>query len=549
MQETAKQNQQIVFTVEDKEQTPVTKYENNEVPFEEALNMTGVGRYTAGLFVACVVTVLAMAMETFGTSYVATACACDLRLSTATKGLVSAMPMLGIVLSSHLWGWLADTRGRRFVLLVSMGGCFVAALASSLANDWVTLAVFKFIAAFFASASNAVSYALLGESTPASHRHTLVMMMTSGLMLAQFVMSVNAYPILRLSFNLPLYGSLRYRPWQLLEQVFGAWSGVAALLMLVFVKESPKFYASQGRPDMSVKILAEIYAVNTGKSKDSYVVKSISFHETLASTKQTNVLRSMWDQTTPLFRKPLLFKTIIILYIVILVYSISPAFLMWMPTLATAFSRATAAGATEANFCQLLHYANQAAPSAANRTVGATNKCVDTVEDLAFITMIAFSITMASVNMLNSYLTRYVGKRALVIFLHLLGGTCGLVLPWVYNSTASLIVFFLFQANLIAMGLTTGFTVEVYPTYLRAMAVCLTMMVGRGSSFLVISYVGVLMETHCDYTFYAFGVIVLSGALVGLWLPSELKPGPDSAAGPAGTDGSGPTIVEQVKKV
>ncbi|KAG7309780.1 hypothetical protein JYU34_004280 [Plutella xylostella] len=321
MQETAKQNQQTVFTVEDKEQTQVTKYENNEVPFEEALNMTGVGRYTAGLFVACVVTVLAMAMETFGTSYVATACACDLRLSTATKGLVSAMPMLGIVLSSHLWGWLADTRGRRFVLLVSMGGCFVAALASSLANDWVTLAVFKFIAAFFASASNAVSYALLGESTPASHRHTLVMMMTSGLMLAQFVMSVNAYPILRLSFDLPLYGSMRYRPWRLLEQVFGAWSGVAALLMLVFVKESPKFYASQGRPDMSVKILAEIYAVNTGKSKDSYAVKSISFHETLASTKQTNVLRSMWDQTTPLFRKPLLFKTIIILYIVILVYS------------------------------------------------------------------------------------------------------------------------------------------------------------------------------------------------------------------------------------
>ncbi|XP_048477785.1 uncharacterized protein LOC105384544 [Plutella xylostella] len=546
MQETAKQNQQTVFTVEDKEQTQVTKYENNEVPFEEALNMTGVGRYTVGLFVACVVTVLAMAMETFGTSYVATACACDLRLSTATKGLVSAMPMLGIVLSSHLWGWLADTRGRRFVLLVSMGGCFVAALASSLANNWVTLAVFKFVAAFFASASNAVSYALLGESTPTSHRHTLVMMMTSGLMLAQFVMSVNAYPILRLSFDLPLYGSMRYRPWRLLEQVFGVWSGVAALIMLVFVKESPKFYASQGRPDMSVKILAEIYAVNTGKSQDSYAVKSISFHETLASTKQTNVLRSMWDQTTPLFRKPLLFKTIIILYIVILVYSISPAFLMWMPTLATAFSRATAAGATDANFCQLLHYANQAAPGVANGTVVATTKCVDTVEDLAFITMIAFSITMASVNMLNSYLTRYVGKRALVIFLHLLGGTCGLVLPWVYNSTASLIVFFLFQANLIAMGLTTGFTVEVYPTYLRAMAVCLTMMVGRGSSFLVISYVGVLMETHCDYTFYAFGVIVLSGALVGLWLPSELKPGPDSAAG---SDGSSPTTVEQVKKV
>ncbi|XP_048489592.1 uncharacterized protein LOC125491491 [Plutella xylostella] len=159
--------------------------------------------------------------------------------------------------------------------------------------------------------------------------------------------------------------------------------------------------------------------------------------------------------------------------------------------------------------------------------------------------MTMFSITTAAVNMLNSYLARFVGKRAIAIFLHLLGGICGLVLPWVHNSTASLIVFFFFQANLIAMGLTTGFTVEVYPTYLRAMAVCLTMMVGRGSSFLVISYVGVLMETHCDYTFYGFGLIVLSGAVVGMWLPSEEKPGSDSA----GTDFSDTQwTVEQVKK-
>ncbi|XP_048477784.1 synaptic vesicle glycoprotein 2B [Plutella xylostella] len=366
MQEAAKQHQQIVFSVEDKEQKQVTKCENNEVPFEEALNMTGVGRYTVGLFVACVVTVLAMAMETFGTSYVATACACDLRLSTATKGLVSAMPMLGVLVSLHLWGWLADTRGRRFVLLVSMGGCFVSALASSLANDWVTLAVFKFVAAFFASASNAVPYALLGESTPAAHRHTLVMMMASGLMLGQFAMSANAYPILRLSFDLPLFGGMRYRPWRLLQQAYGSWSGAAALLLLVFVKESPKFYASQGRPDMSVKVLAEIYAINTGKSKEDYPVNSISFHETLASSKQTSVLRSMWDQTTPLFRKPLLLKTIVILYIVILVYAIAPAFLMWMPSITTAFSRATAAGATDANFCQMLHFMDQATPSVAS---------------------------------------------------------------------------------------------------------------------------------------------------------------------------------------
>lgn len=55
----------------------------------------GFGRYNYMLVAVCTVSLLSMTLETFGTSYVVAAAVCDLGLTTQTKGIISAMPMLG----------------------------------------------------------------------------------------------------------------------------------------------------------------------------------------------------------------------------------------------------------------------------------------------------------------------------------------------------------------------------------------------------------------------------------------------------------------------
>lgn len=45
---------------------------------------------------------------------------CDLNLSLYEKGILSSISFFGVVSSSHLWGYFADTRGRRGVLIVSL---------------------------------------------------------------------------------------------------------------------------------------------------------------------------------------------------------------------------------------------------------------------------------------------------------------------------------------------------------------------------------------------------------------------------------------------
>lgn len=80
---------------------------------------------------------MAVIMETMGMMFIIPAAVCDLDLDLTSKGLLASISFLGVVSSSHIWGFLADTRGRRNVLLTSMMLGFLTSVLSSLApNAW-----------------------------------------------------------------------------------------------------------------------------------------------------------------------------------------------------------------------------------------------------------------------------------------------------------------------------------------------------------------------------------------------------------------------------
>lgn len=56
---------------------------------------------------------------------------CELNMSNAEQGAINAVTFIGVVLTSHFWGFLADTWGRRKVLIVSLGSGFVFSAISS----------------------------------------------------------------------------------------------------------------------------------------------------------------------------------------------------------------------------------------------------------------------------------------------------------------------------------------------------------------------------------------------------------------------------------
>lgn len=87
-------------------------------------------------------------IETMGMMFVIPAAQCDLNLDLQQKAILSAISFLGVVVSSHLWGFLADTRGRKNVLLISMIASFITTLiASFIPQSWLFI-LMRFINGF-----------------------------------------------------------------------------------------------------------------------------------------------------------------------------------------------------------------------------------------------------------------------------------------------------------------------------------------------------------------------------------------------------------------
>lgn len=73
---------------------------------------------------------------------------CEMMLTLSDKGLLNGAAFAGVVISSHFWGFLADTWGRKKVMLLCSSISFIFSVISSFsANVWM-LIVTRFLVGF-----------------------------------------------------------------------------------------------------------------------------------------------------------------------------------------------------------------------------------------------------------------------------------------------------------------------------------------------------------------------------------------------------------------
>lgn len=124
------------------------KIVEEKVTFEDAITRSGFGLFNyvfiimAGGLMACAF------IELTSINFILPIAQCDLDLSTSDKGILSAIGYVGIILSSHLWGFLADTRGRRATLIPTLLIATLATIASSLVNNFWLLVFLRFVNGF-----------------------------------------------------------------------------------------------------------------------------------------------------------------------------------------------------------------------------------------------------------------------------------------------------------------------------------------------------------------------------------------------------------------
>jgi VNT family MFS transporter (synaptic vesicle glycoprotein 2) len=74
---------------------------------------------------------------------------CELEMTNFHKGLLGSIGYVGVILASHFWGFMADTRGRKKVIVPALLLSFVFTICSTLVKNFWLLVFFRFLNGFW----------------------------------------------------------------------------------------------------------------------------------------------------------------------------------------------------------------------------------------------------------------------------------------------------------------------------------------------------------------------------------------------------------------
>ncbi|XP_058812283.1 synaptic vesicle glycoprotein 2B-like isoform X1 [Topomyia yanbarensis] len=483
-------------------------------------SQTGFGRCGWQIFLVSALVMLVVLNETMGISILVPAAHCDLNLSATDKGMLTGVSFAGIILTSHVWGYLADTKGRKNVIILSLALTFVCSLVSSMAGNFVTIVILRLLVGMCVSAPSATIYAYLGEFTKTEKRTMIISFASVAVGLSSIYTGILGWLVLSFDWRLDLWSLVEFRPWRLLIILYSLPGAIAAVWM-IFLPESPKFYLAQGQDDLALQVLQKMYLGNNpGATVDDYPVKRITpevCEDAIGSQRKglLAVVCNMWDQTVPLFQRPNLTYFIVCCTLQFGMFFVSAGMGLWYPEIINRLTSGTQGG-SEA-ICNVLE--GEIDPDE-DLISYMDEECNDHMTQDVFIYVIALGSIYTFLYLSISAILRKVNRGYILFFNLFVSGISGLLLLFIDDMYFVLMLFCSFMVFAgISISLVNGVAVSIFPTNIRAMAVCLSLMMGRLGSVAGTNLIGFIMEENCTVTFTLFAACSLVGAILTLVLP------------------------------
>ncbi|XP_049842899.1 synaptic vesicle glycoprotein 2A-like [Schistocerca gregaria] len=565
--------------------------EGAATPFEEAVAMTGAGRFHYVLVTVCGFCLISMIFESLAAAYVTPAAQCDFDMTSFEKGFLSGTIYVGMIVSSHLWGFVADTRGRRQVLLVTLALNFVCSVAAALMPTLPLLIFFRFLNGVWICGPSAVTYAYLGEFHSDKTRTQAIVYVCIFLSMALLVEPGLAWAVIPQLWAAPLPW-ITMRSWRVFLILGAVPSAVTFLGLWLLLPESPKFLLAVGRPDEALAVLRKMFATNSGLPPEKYPVVALQGDALTSSPVGVNtksplaIARHMWRQTVPLFKPPYLLYTVVACFIQFGLYASSNGFLIWLPELLNRMGQYSEAYPNHpATVCDVIavlagqlpppvtvellqaNYSSgmetytavedvmvsnwtvellSAEPGAnwttivpdamdswgSDVTTGAASLelppalevCVATVNPVSFqntlITGAGFAVSYIAI----SPIIKVVSKKTILAVCLTVSGACGVAVLWAQTDLEVLLLPMAFiMLSGMCVSVVNVVVVDTVPTYLRAMAVCLSLCFGRLGTFITSLMLGALIDSNCVLAIAILGGYVVACGLASTLLPSEAK--------------------------
>ncbi|OWR46513.1 hypothetical protein KGM_200486 [Danaus plexippus plexippus] len=488
-------------------------HSDNEIDLDQALDIAGLGWYNIKYSLALALFLIAAIIEPTGYSFILPAAKCDLQMTDSQRGVIGSIPYIGVVVTSFVWGYLTDTRGRKYMVIYSSLAAGIFGLAASFMPEIISFTIFKFLSSLCIACPAAVPYSFIGEILPKRYRDITLSITNAMQITGSAVVPLLAWGVLPLDFRTD-FGLYYYRPWRLLAALYSSFFIISAIIMS-FGPESPKYLMSQGKHDESLRVLQTIYARNKGNEASDYPVKRLKLPDQKSDGRQSFLL-SLKNQSLPLLKPPYLKWLCLNGVLFFGIFATLNGLYMWLPDVLNRVFSGKSVGLTA---CGVIR-------QRLNETSGSvTGECDDSIDPITFKINTIANISCALIALGISSTVKFIGKKALLISVYIIIGVFCILNNFVTENMVFAVLLSSVPITGLAIGPINSYAVEIFPTHLRGMAISLSMMVGRTGSIVGTNVAGLLINAACEVTFYLFGgLLVLCGFLSFLLPTSKSKP-------------------------
>ncbi|CAH0713119.1 unnamed protein product, partial [Brenthis ino] len=495
-----------------------------------ALKECGFGLFHIQLLCTSFVALNAGITITNSTSYILPVAECDLDMNLLQKGLLNGAPYFGMILLSIVGGFLSDTFGRKFFLIFGFGGVFIFTVLGGCSQTYSVLITAKFFEGVLFSTAFTPVITLTSEFCHNGIRDRVMLFQSSFVSVSQIVIALMSWAILPHQWKHSLFnGYIVFNTWNYYLFIMSTWSFLASF-MYMFLPESPKYCITQKRYDEAREILISVYRKNTRRSADTFsyvnLWKDKSKMDKIDETSEyktgsfSNMLTVGLHNVKPMFHKPLGLYALLFCTTNFFIMNMYNVIRLWFPQLSTIVEHYSGVDNNHSLCGMLDAYTYDLKMRGLNGTENET--CVPNVSGTeTYINSIVLGSTCIIPYIIGGVLVTKVGKKNMYIACGAICTCATLALNWATSKAAMVALFSSIVAlSQVMMSLNQFFTVDIFPTTTRSLAVSLTMTLGRIGTLVGNVLFPILLDMGCTVPFFTLASTMAGVTLLSFVIPS-----------------------------
>ncbi|XP_075981129.1 synaptic vesicle glycoprotein 2B-like [Anticarsia gemmatalis] len=509
------------------------KVEPNLTPLKEinaALKACTFGRFHIKLLFIAFLGFMSGVLVSSSTGYLLPVAECDLGMNLLQKGLLNAMPYIGMLLSSVIAGFLTDALGRKKFLVYGYGGIFLFTVIAASSQSFEVLLAAKFFEGLVFAACFSALLTMTAEFCHNEIRDRMMLCQSSFAGIAQVVVALMSWYILTSDWKITLFdGKYVLNTWNFYLYAVSLWSLAACVMYGLMLPESPKYLVTQKKYDEARDILIKIYVQNTGKPAETYPFLNIwkdKIKQALDEAPENQVKNTFSHQIVvglhnikPMFKKPLVVYLALIATTNFLGMAMYNVFRLWFPQLSAIVENYQTEGGHD--LCVMLD--SYTASLRASRNITTTDVCVATKSGReTYINSIIIGFVCLLPYFITGVLVNRVGKKPLLIVSGIIAVLGSGSLRWATNKIAIVALFSISIAiSQVMQSLSQAVIVEVFGTTTRTLAISIMMVSGRVGTLTGNISFPILLDMGCVVPFFTIAGLMVVVTIIFFLLPTR----------------------------